>query len=458
MDSVDWELDALIEGIRTAMAQGLPPERVLLARAQRVRDSLEELRNESADLASLYEIAQVLAASTSLRELLDLIIERATSLVGAERGFVVLAEPTGGYAIAASRQISPEELDSSREALSSSLLGRVMRDREPVLTNNVQEDGRYELTQSIIMQQIRSVLAVPLTARGELVGAIYVDTRMSERLFDQGDLHLLQAMASQAAMAIRNARLYQDARESNVQLTRALNELRDTQEQLVQAERLAAVGRLAASVAHELRNPLMVMRNALFFLDRLVSSGREYSADVLKRYFAKLDLEIDRQHKIINDLLYFSRHRPRSVGDVDLNGLVIEALVRTAMSESVEVIKRLDPNLPVIQADGDQLQQVLVNLITNAVQAMREGGTLTINTYCCDGQAVMDITDTGAGISEENQAKLFEPFFTTKENGIGLGLAVSKSIIDSHAGDITVCSTEGMGTTFTVRLPLRAPS
>lgn len=454
MDSVDREANALVAGLRRAVARGVAPEADLVRAAERLREALDAARTESRDLASLYEVAQALTASSSLEELLDLIIERATSLVGAERGFVVLAEPSGGHTIAARQHLGPEEWDPSRDELSSSLLARVMRDGEPLLATNVQSDGRYELTRSIIAQRIRSVLAVPLTTRGECLGAIYVDTRVSERLFREADLRLLQAMASQAAVAIRNARLYQDARESNERLSAALVELGETQEQLVQAERLAAVGRLAASVAHELRNPLTVMRASLYFLERLVSSGAENTGDVLRRYLTKLDVEIDRQSKIINDLLFFSRNRPRSMVDVDLNALLLEVLLRIPMPESVRVVRRLDPSLGTLLADADQLQQVFVNLVTNAVQAMREGGVLTVTTEATDGQVAVRIADTGVGITEEHLARLFEPFFTTKENGIGLGLAVTRSIVEGHGGEIAAESRAGEGAAFTIRLPM----
>jgi len=443
----------LVTRLKDAGSAGAVPGPQVIRHAESLSRALEQVETESHDFASLCEIAQGIAASFDLTELLETIIDRVTNLVEAERGFVVLVQESGEYQIAASRHYSERQVDVSEHSFSTSLVTRVIRSREPVLTTNIQEDGRFELSQSIIAQQIRSVIAVPLVARGDLVGAVYVDTRMSERLFDESDLRLLQAMASQAALAIRNARLYQDVRESNDRLRATLDELQATQAQLVQAERLAAVGRLAASVAHELRNPLMVMRSSLFFLGRLLSSDQEWSVDIVKRYLAKIDGEIDRQSKIINDLLFFSRNRPRSLGDVDLNAILSETLLRVSRPESVKLVQALDPTLPTIRADGDQIEQVFVNLVTNAIQAMRDGGELRIATRAAQVFAVVEVSDTGTGIAKEHLANLFEPFFTTKEHGIGLGLSVSKSIIDGHRGRIDVESTIGQGTTFVVRLP-----
>ena len=354
--------------------------------------------------------------------------------MGAERGLVVLSKPDGGYDVVAARRFESGKVTETDEAFSSSLIATVLADQTPILTTNIQTDERYELSQSILVQDIRSVIAVPLVSRGELEGAIYVDTRMSARHFAQDDLNLLSAMASQAAMAIRNARLYDAERRANAELQAALAELRETQQQLVQAERLAAVGRLAASVAHELRNPLMVMRNSIYYLDRLVERGKMDSPELFRRYFGKLDSEIDRQTKIINDLLFFSRNRPRQLAQIDLLPILEETLMRVAMPESITIQRDIEPDLEWVTADADQLHQVFINLVSNAAQAMPEGGTLSISAHDEDFFAVVQIADTGVGISQENLARLFEPFFTTKDKGIGLGLSVTKSIIEGHRG------------------------
>jgi signal transduction histidine kinase len=422
---------------------------------------VEELRREISDmmrqrreLASLYEVAKDLAAASDLADLLESIIDKAIVLVQAERGFVVLLRGSGERYLAAARQFAEGEVGQAEEAFSSSLVTQVLSSQEPILTTNVQADDRYALSQSIILQDIRSVLAVPLVARGELLGAIYVDTRMATRPFSEHDLRLLQAMASQAAMAIRGARLYQDVLASNAQLQQALHELRDTQDQLVQAERLAAVGRLAASVAHELRSPLTVMRNSIYYLDRLASLNRLDSPDTVRRYLAKIDDEIERQSKIINDLLFFSRNRPRKLVDVDLNSILYETTLRVTMPESVKLELAL-AELPSLRADADQLSQVFVNLVTNAVQAMPQGGHLQIVSSLSDQMfAQVQVRDTGVGMDADALARLFQPFFTTKEKGIGLGLSVTKSIVEAHRGTIEVDSIVGVGTCFTIKLPL----
>jgi signal transduction histidine kinase len=446
LNTLAAEFDRLSEqGVRSAPEMGL-----LVAELQ---DEIDQWERERQDLRSLYQVAGELTATVDLAELLESIIDRAIVLVGAERGRVVLAREAGGFDVVAARRFDAGALGQADGALSNSLIERVLADREPILTTNVQTDERFELSQSILIQDIRSVIAVPLVSRGELEGAIYVDTRMSARHFGQADLNLLTAMASQAATAIRSAKLYDAAQRSNKELQTALNELQETQQQLVQAERLAAVGRLAASVAHELRSPLMVMRNSIYYLDRLVERGKIESPELFRRYFAKLDAEIDRQSKIINDLLFFSRNRPRKLAQIDLVPILQETLMRVPMPESIEVHTALDADLDMVTADADQLQQVFVNLVTNAVQAMPNGGTLTLTATRDEFYALVQVSDTGVGISPANLERLFQPFFTTKDKGIGLGLAVTKSIIEGHRGTIELASVEGEGTTFSVHLP-----
>jgi len=164
-----------------------------------------------------------------------------------------------------------------------------------------------------------------------------------------------------------------------------------------------------------------------------------------------------KRQKLIRNLLDFARQSPPTLREVDLNEVVNQALdlaTHSAELQHIQVIKELDPSLPKLMADFDQLQQVCTNLILNAIQAMPEGGGLTLRTSAdSEGQLNIEVQDTGCGISPENMRKLFTPFFTTKGKGVGLGLAVTYGIIQRHKGRIEVQSKEGEGTTFTIHLP-----
>jgi signal transduction histidine kinase len=244
-------------------------------------------------------------------------------------------------------------------------------------------------------------------------------------------------------------------------------ELQEAQEQLIHTERLAAIGQLAASVGHELRNPLGIINNSVYYLNMKLRDADEK----MKKHLKIMEREILSSNKIINDLLGFTRERKPTLKEADINVIVEDALSRTAVPNKVAVITKLGENLPPLMADPNQIQQVFINLISNAAQAMTSsgsvetsnGGRLEIATKVEGGFIVTEFKDNGCGIPEENLGRLFEPLFTTKAKGIGLGLAVSRSLVEGHGGTIEVESPSAglgageveRGTTFRVRLPIR---
>ncbi|MGA9350428.1 MAG: ATP-binding protein, partial [Anaerolineae bacterium] len=227
------------------------------------------------------------------------------------------------------------------------------------------------------------------------------------------------------------------------------------QEQLVRQEKLAVLGRLAGGVGHELRNPLGAINSGVYFLNMAL----EEPDPEVKETLEILQKEVKTSEMIISSLLDFARTKPPTRRKVDVNDVVQEALSRTTVPENVEVVSQLDETLPIILADPDQLGQVFGNIILNAIQAMPEGGQLVIKTSEVSEKlpksewVTVSFTDTGVGISEESLSRLFEPLFTTKAKGIGLGLAVTKTLVEGHGGSIEVQSELGKGSTFAVRLP-----
>ena len=235
-----------------------------------------------------------------------------------------------------------------------------------------------------------------------------------------------------------------------------LQRLKDTQEDLMQAEKLTSLGQMAASIAHEVNNPLA---GVLIYTQLL---AKKIATDSLPKekaldYLAKMDSELTRSTRLIRNFLDFGRQSPPAFRVVNPNEVIERALSLVAHSakiQHVEVLKELNSSLPRVMADFDQLQQVCTNLILNAVQAMPDGGRLTLRTSAEGSQLKIEVQDTGCGISAENMYKLFTPFFTTKREvkGVGLGLAVAYGIIQRHQGRIEVRSKEGEGTTFTIYL------
>ena len=234
--------------------------------------------------------------------------------------------------------------------------------------------------------------------------------------------------------------------------------LKDNQEQLIQAEKLTSLGQLAASIAHEVNNPLSGVLTYTQLLVKRINSDK-FSKETALDYLSKMESELIRSTRLVRNLLDFARQSTPTLIETDVNDIVSRSLELTAHSaqlNKVAVIKELDPSLPKLTADPSQLQQVFTNLILNAIQAMPGGGKLHLRTSLDNEQIKVEVQDTGVGISPENMRKLFTPFFTTKKEvkGVGLGLAVSHGIIQRHRGKIEVQSKEGEGTIFTVYLPL----
>ena len=229
-------------------------------------------------------------------------------------------------------------------------------------------------------------------------------------------------------------------------------ELKDAQEKLISQEKLAVMGQLAGSVGHELRNPLGVINNAVYYLKIVL----EKSEDNVKEYLDIISSEICKSEKIISDLLNFSRTNTVSMKeDTKVSSLLPEILTRQTHSEKIKIINRINSEDFFVFSDPGHLKQILENVISNAYHSMPDGGELIIEGNNKKDYAEISITDTGCGIPEENMNKIFEPLFTTKPKGIGLGLAVTKKFIEINGGNIDIKSTENKGTAVTITLPAR---
>lgn len=244
---------------------------------------------------------------------------------------------------------------------------------------------------------------------------------------------------------------------------------KDLQSQLVRSERLSSIGHLAASVAHELKNPLGAIRNAIYYIKNALANNPLLESDPHLSEILKLaEAEVDGSVTIIGELLDFSRVVSIVPRRTMLNDVVEEMPGIVLVPDNVELIWDLDPGLPAATVDPDRLKQVFTNIMSNAVQAMPQGGKLTIQTRHEVGTSsqsgeqqnlvCVSFEDTGSGIAPWHLAKIFEPLFTTKARGTGLGLAISNNIVEKHGGSIIVTSQQGKGTCFTVKLPLVPPN
>ncbi len=241
------------------------------------------------------------------------------------------------------------------------------------------------------------------------------------------------------------------------QLERAFNDLKNLQDRILQQEKMAAIGRLASGVGHELRNPLGAIKNAVYYIrDAIPASNLLEKDPTVSEFLEMIETEIKNSTEIISDLLDFSKVGKLHPQLIDLGGLLWEAKAIVDVPDGIEIRESFSKDIAPVQADPVRLRQVFLNLIVNAIQAMPKGGTLYISTekVSRNGRNEIQITfkDTGTGISPENMKKIFEPLFTTKDRGTGLGLAICQGIVSAHGGKIEVRSEPGNGSEFVIRL------
>src|SRR5205809_407354 len=418
-------------------------ERVMFRRRHGVRDALVKLIKE---LGSLLEITAL------ARTLTEGLVTRVP----------VLSAGLYGYAAAASRfsRLARATSDSADAPATSPVLDKAlglwlgMTGRTLIVEETSFRGGAYTKMRAVVAQleAERVALVVPLFMEGEVTAVLVVGEKLSGEIFDTDEIELLEMLAGETVIALKNAGLYQD-------LQSRMEELQRTQESLVESAKLAAVGELAASVAHEINTPLMVILGNSNLLLRQLPSNSPASAKV-----SIIEMEAHRAGKIVRDLLNFARRREPKREQLSVHEVLdraIDLLGPKFAGRRAEVERVFDLSLPFIAGDRDQLTQVFLNLITNALDAMEGGGRLVLQTGIHqedDGQTMVgvSVSDTGQGISPEHRARIFEPFYTTKSDGrgTGLGLSVSLGIVRMHGGSIDVESKLGHGTTMRVTLPV----
>ncbi|HHS96275.1 MAG TPA: GAF domain-containing protein [Chloroflexi bacterium] len=421
-----------------------------------------DLRSRVEELAVLNEVGMSLTRTLVPTALIRTALEQIFHLFYADRVFL-LERGVGERDICRAYLVDQQGIQEFylRIVPGRGVSGWVVERRTPLVIADLLQDPRWSRRRDRHLGDgARSVMAVPLVVENRLLGLIEV-VKDVPKFYTAGDLRLLQTFASMGAVALENARLYDEQQRLIQERERALA-------QVTQASKMVALGRLAASVAHEINNPLQAVQGALTLLREELAGLRRM--EKLDRYLTVAQSETNRIAGIVRRLREFYRPAPQEMRTTELHGLleqVLELVENHLQKRRILVKKEWSDDLPYIQANPDHLKQVFLNLFINAIEAMPEGGTLTIRT-ARDRQGIMrggqkvpairvDVCDTGVGIPKEMLPYLFEPFVTTKEGGSGLGLFVSYGIVEVHGGTIEVASREGNGTMVTVRLPVNSP-
>lgn len=408
----------------------------------------EATKNRTRQLATLNELSRVVISTLDLDEVLRLAMQAIKEIIKVQAGSLLLLDETTNQLVLRmtlhrrARQSAPLTLE-----VGQGIAGQVVKEAKPLLVPDVTADPRYDEKASAHLGLVpRSVLCVPLVIKGHVMGAIELVNKLDGE-FTREDVELLNSMAATVAIALENARLYTELAEFTL-------ELEQSQARLIRAEKLAATGKLAASLAHEINNPLQAIHNCL----HLVMHRTSLDQTRQQEYVGMAQEEVERLIDLVQRMLDFYRPSTEGMAPTDLGAVLDDVLSLTGkriQQAKVVVHRRGAFPLPPVMGMSNLLKQVFLNIIINAVEAMPSGGDLYIDTASDEKRREVSVsfTDTGEGIPIAELANIFDPFHTTKAKGTGLGLSISHGIIERHGGRIEVRSDVGEGSTFTVRLP-----
>ncbi len=480
-------------------------------------DLEERLAAKAREVRVLQQVSSEINSTLDLDEIFDVVLRTMDELFGFHHSMILLLDATGEtLSVAASRGYG-SQADGATVAVGTGLVGVVAKKRQMMRLGNLGRQRAYvstirqqmeqagrasELSESPALPGLPDVegqIAIPLQIKDTLIGVFFVES-VEQRVFSERDEALITVVANQAASAIHNARLYRAeaersselaeaherlkqlnetledrVRERTLELHRANRELRETQAQLLQSAKMAALGDLAAGVAHEINSPLGSIHSNADLTKRVAAVVREAltdetAASVVSRYprleqalqsleqaTATTLVASDRIVRIVKSLRNFARLDEAERKKADLHEGIESTLtlLQHRLKRGIEVIRDFG-ELPQLVCSPNRMNQVFMNLLVNAIQAMDEHGTITIRTRLDGDQVVLQFADTGHGIPRENLERIFDPGFTTRGPGVGtgLGLPITFRIVEEHRGSIEASSEVGKGSEFTIRLPI----
>ncbi len=445
-----------------------------------LRNRLQQLvdrvfdRDRAAYRLAVREISEAMVSMLSIKEIGDRILVALTDTMGVERAMVLLLDEEQRVL-----EATASRGDWDREALQAQIPGD-----HPIITYflarrtlsrlDFDEETDPEVREACrdVFDTLEVELLVPIVYGLEMLGVIAVGRKLTGDRFVGEDRQLLRTLANQSAIAIENAKAYDEIAELNstleARVEQRTRELADAQAQLVQSEKLASLGQLVAGVAHELNNPIGFVHANLQLLEEQTkkladapsaSPEGAKAREAVRKLLLRSREGTVRVKKIVEDLRTFSRVDQAELQEVDLHESIERtlSLMEPRLKEGIAVVKDYG-DLPPVRCFAGQLNQVFMNLLMNACDAMPEGGTITIRTRRSANGVCLEFCDSGPGIPPEIRSRIFDPFFTTKPvgKGTGLGLSISHGIVERHRGRINVDSEPGKGTCFSIELPLDA--
>ena len=456
---------------------------------ERIENLAREARTRAQKLSILYDIGTAMSMTLNLDRLLRIILTAATmggNGLGFNRALLLLTNertnmlqgmmgvgPTSWEEAgrvwnevtirhkSLMEWIQTGELFENRESALNNLARSIRVPLEPgegVLALTALNKKPYNITDAstnpIVPKELKATLqaesfaTVPLVAKDRVIGVMLVDNMFNRQPITDGDMRFFTLFAHQAALVIENAIVHSNLETMN-------KDMRALHEQLVQSEKMAALGAIIAEITHEIRNPLVSIGG---FTRRL---AKKINNEENKKYIDIILSEVTRLEGIIRDNLSFIKEASLQLTETDINDIIQEILMLYEtgfIQQHINIVQALSPTLPRIMLDAQQMKQAMINIIRNAVEAMEHGGTLTIRTFAQPetNEAVIEISDTGPGIPEKVMHNIFNPYYSTKPWGTGLGLPITNRIIKAHKGRIDIRNKDSAGAIFTIRLPFPA--
>lgn len=475
---------------------------------------------QNLDIQSVFKASTALASQINFDYLQESLMRIVLENAGAERGYLIMKEGEG-YKLISHAQIGENgfkhfkinlPLDSG-EKLAVSVLNFVLKTREYVVLSDAQNDSRFIADAYLKSGEVKSLLSLPIIHQSEVKGALYLENNLTTDAFQRERVEVLQLLSGQIAVSLENAALYEDLEskvmertrevwtqsqqlanqrdelaEKNDTLENTLDQLKFAQSQLVQSEKMASLGQLSAGIAHEINNPVNFILSGINSLKLNLSEVQEiwtemeklednFNAEQMKK-ITDLKEELDynylmeeieylaesiqngakRTSEIVKGLRTFSRMDEDALKLADMHANLDSTLLMLHSQYKDKVTVHKDyQQIPVIECFPGKINQVFMNILSNAIQAIPQKGNIHISTRKVEEEVEIQIKDDGMGIPEEVQTKIFDPFFTTKDvgEGTGLGLSISMGIINDHKGKILIDSSPGEGSAFTIVLPIR---
>jgi two-component system sensor histidine kinase HydH len=470
----------------TTIASGASVAVENAAMYERMEDLAIEARTRAQELSILNDIGTAMSTTLNLDRLLRIILTAATmggSGLGFNQAILLLTNertnvlqgmmgvgPTNweeagrawsevsGRHKSLMEWIQTGELFEHRDSLLNTLARSIripLERREGVLALTVLDKKPYNITNAaedpVVTRDLRELLnvnsfaTVPLVAKDRVIGVILVDNMFNQRPITDGDIRFLTMFAHQSALAIENAIIHTNLETMN-------KDMRALHEQLVQSEKMAALGAMMAEITHEIRNPLVSIGGFSRRLAKKLQNSEE------KKYIDIILSEVTRLEGIIHDNLSYIKEMAPQLASADINELLQEILMLyedELAQRRIRVEREFSLTMPALMIDAQQIKQAVINILKNAMEAMENGGTLTIRTCPADekGEAAIEFGDTGPGISSKAMHNIFNPYYTTKPRGTGLGLPITNRIVKAHGGRVELRNKDSGGAVFTIKLP-----